>query len=163
MIRNAMTMCEQATIGLIEDMRDAALTSPTPRGGNHPLWVLGHLTYVEGNVPRILFGELNPVQKWAPLFAPGTEPRSDASAYPPFDELLRTYRDLRARNLSVLEQLGEKGLDQPTKSPPPGLEKALGTAGETFFVIAMHQMHHRGQVADARRAAGRKPVFTPNM
>src|SRR3954454_15206958 len=109
MIRNAMTMCEQSTIGLIEDMRDAPLTSPTPRGGNHPLLVLGHLTYVEGNVPRILFGEPNPVQKWAPLFAPGTQPMSDASAYPPFEELLRTYRDLRARNLSVLEQLGEKG------------------------------------------------------
>ena len=35
------------------------------------------------------------------------------------------------------------------------------TVGDTFLTIAMHQMNHRGQVADARRVAGRKPVFTP--
>ena len=37
----------------------------------------------------------------------------------------------------------------------------MRTAGEVFLLIAMHQMNHRGQVADARRARGRQPVFTP--
>ena len=86
---------------------------------------------------------------------------SNASAYPPFDEILRVYREARAKNLQILEQLGEAGLDQPTKAPPRGLEQAMPNAGSTFLVLAMHQMNHRGQVADARRAAGRKPVFTP--
>src|SRR3954467_8035153 len=99
LIRTAMQMSHQAVLQLAEDMRDAPLTSPTPRGGNHPLWVLGHLTYGEGNVPRIVGAEPNPLRKGAPVFARGTHPRSDASAYPPFEELLRTYRDLRARNL----------------------------------------------------------------
>jgi hypothetical protein len=44
-IRTAMAMSEKSTMSLIEDMRDAPLTQPTSRGGNHPLWVLGHITY----------------------------------------------------------------------------------------------------------------------
>jgi uncharacterized damage-inducible protein DinB len=163
LIRNALQISDRATMQLIEDMRDQPLTQPTPRGGNHPLWVLGHITFIEGNIPHVLFGEPNPVAHWAPLFAAGAEPTTDPRAYPPFEEVLRNYRDLRARNLQILEQLGEAGLDRPTKSPPPGLEAALKTAGDTFLVIAMHHMSHRGQVADSRRVAGRKPVFTPGQ
>ena len=121
LIRKTLQMCDQATLGLIEDMRDAPLTQPTPRGGNHPMWVLGHITFIEAGVPSIIFGEPHPLERWAPLFAPGTEPKSDASAYPAFDDVLRTYREARARNLKILEELGEAGLDRPTKSPPRGL------------------------------------------
>jgi hypothetical protein len=160
-IRSTMQMCDQATIGLIEDMRNSPMTQPTPRGGNHPLWVLGHLTFIEAGIPAVLYGEKNPLAHWAPLFAPGTEPTADPKAYPSFDEVLRTYRDARAKNLKLLDQIGEAGLDRPTKAPPKGLEQALSTFGQTFLTIALHQMSHRGQVADARRAAGRKPVFTP--
>src|SRR5437773_11943126 len=109
-VRSTMRICEESTISLIQDMQDAPLTQPTPRGGNHPLWVLGHLTFIEGGVPHVLLGEPNPVERWAPLFAAGTEPKADASVYPAFDEVLRTYRDLRARNLQILEKLGEDGL-----------------------------------------------------
>jgi hypothetical protein len=163
LIRFAMQISDGAVLGLIQDMQDAPLTSPTPRGGNHPLWVLGHITFVEGSIPHVLFGEPNPVAHWAPLFAAGAEPVTDPGAYPPFDEILRTYRDLRTRNLQILEQIGEAGLDRATKSPPRGLENVLRTFGETFLVIALHQMSHRGQVADARRALGRKPIFTPGI
>jgi uncharacterized damage-inducible protein DinB len=162
-VRRALALADKATMELIEDMRDAPLTQPTPRGGNHPLWVLGHITLVEGNIPHVLFGEPNPVARWAPLFAPGTEPTADASAYPPFEEVLRTYRDLRARNLRILEELGDEGLKRPTKAPPRGMEHVLGTAADTFLLIAMHQMSHRGQVADARRVLGRKAMFTPSL
>jgi hypothetical protein len=161
LIRGALDTADRVVLQLVEDMTDAPLTQPTPRGGNHPLWVLGHITFIEGNLPRILFGEPNPVAHWAPLFAPGTEPRADAAAYPPFEQLLRTYRDLRARNLQALERIGDEGLDRPPKSPPPGMQHVMRTVGETLLLIALHQMGHRGQVADARRACGRKPIFTP--
>jgi hypothetical protein len=162
-IKSAMELSDRATTGLIEDMRDAPMTQPTPRGGNHPLWVLGHIAFIEGNIPHVLFGEKNPVEHWAALFAPGTEPTTDPGAYPPFDEVLRRYKEFRARNLRLLEDLGEEGLSRPTVAPPRGLEDLLSTAGQTFLVIALHQMSHRGQVADARRAAGRAPLFTPEF
>jgi len=160
-IRTVLAVSDRATLRLIEYMHDAPLTHPTPRGGNHPLWVLGHITFIEAGLPHILFGDPHPLERWAPLFAPGTEPLKEASAYPSFDELLRAYREARARNLQILEQLGESGLDRPTKAPPLGLEEAMRTAGDTFLLLALHQMNHRGQVADARRALGRKPMFTP--
>jgi uncharacterized damage-inducible protein DinB len=161
LIRTALTLSDQAFVQLADDMRDAPLTPPTPRGGNHPLWVLGHITFVEGSVPQVLFGEPNPVAHWAPLFGTASEPKSDPTAYPPYEQVLRTYRDLRARNLKLLDELDDAALDRLTKAPPKGLEDVLRTAGQTLLVVAMHQMTHRGQLADARRAAGRKPIFTP--
>jgi uncharacterized damage-inducible protein DinB len=160
-IRTALQVSDDGMMRLVEDMRDSAMTQPTPRGGNHVLWVLGHITFIEGNLSRVILGESNPVDHWAPLFAPGSEPTSDPTAYPPFDEVLSSYKKLRARNLKLLEEIGEAGLDRPTKSPPRGMEQILSTTGRTFLIIALHQMNHRGQLADCRRAAGRQPMFTP--
>ena len=141
------------------ELRDAALVQPTPRGGNHPLWIVGHLALVEGMVPEVLFGEPNPVEHWKPLFDRGTTPTTDASAYPPYDEVLATYRDLQAKNLARLEEIGEEGLDRPPAAIPPGFEKEMGTMGHTLLGIALHQMSHVGQLADARRASGLAPRF----
>ena len=45
------------TLGLIDDMKDAPVTQPTPNGGNHPLWILGHLAYSEANlVNHVILG-----------------------------------------------------------------------------------------------------------
>jgi hypothetical protein len=157
LIRWALKLTDEATARLVEDMRDQPLTRPTSRGGNHALWVLGHLAVIEGMIPHAVFGEEHPVQHWWPLFGTGSVPSDDASAYPPFDEVFSTYRELRAKNLARLEEIGEAGLEQAPKAIPPGFEDRMKTIGRTFHLVAMHQMFHLGQVADARRAAGRKP------
>jgi hypothetical protein len=161
LVRWALENTDGLTSRLIEDMRDAPLTRPTSSGGNHPLWILGHLALVEGALPQILFGEANPVEHWGPLFAPGTQPMANATAYPSFDEVLDTYRDLRAKNLRLLDEIGDAGLDRAPKAVPPGFEDEMRTIGRTFLTIAQHQMLHLGQITDARRAAGRKPLFRP--
>jgi hypothetical protein len=105
----------------IEDMRDAPLTRMSSQG-NHPLWVLGHLAVVEGRLRQIILGEANPLERWKPLFDWGSEPRANAAEYPSFDEVLAAYRELRAKNLALLEEVGEAGLDRPTKAPPAGVQ-----------------------------------------
>lgn len=162
-VRTALMMSDMSIMMLAEDLRSMPMTQPTDRGGNHPLWVMGHITFVEASMRHVLFGEPHPLAAWGALFAPGTEPSTDPSAYPPFDEVVQTYRRHRQDNMQLLDEIGEAGLDQPTKAPPKGLEDALGTFGNAFLVIAMHHMNHRGQLADARRAAGRKPIFTPGI
>jgi uncharacterized damage-inducible protein DinB len=148
------------TIRLIEDMRTAPLVQPTPKGGNHPLWVLGHLTLAEGRIPQMLLGEENPADRWENVFNSGTQPTTDAGAYPPFDEVLAMYRKLRARSMELLEQFGDAGLEQAPKMVPPGMEDRLRTVADVFLIVgALHQSMHRGQVADARRVAGREPMF----
>ena len=117
LIRWAMQFSEQGTLRLIEDTRNAPLTQPTSRGGNHPLWNMGHLAFIEGSTRRVVTGEPNPVQKWAPLFATGTQPKTDTNAYPPFEEIVRTWRDLRAANLKMLDALGVNDLYSWTTCP----------------------------------------------
>ena len=88
-IKFALTVSNGAVLSVIDEMSDAATTFPTPNGGCHPLWVLGHLTLVEGMIPEILFGEKNPAAEWQPFFGENSKPVADASVYPPFAELRR--------------------------------------------------------------------------
>jgi len=86
-IKFALTVSNRAVLSVIDEMSGAATTFPTPNGGCHPLWVLGHLTFVEGMIPAALFGEPNAVAGWAQYFGQGTEPVGDPAAYPPFAEV----------------------------------------------------------------------------
>jgi hypothetical protein len=159
-IKFALTVSNGAVLNVIDEMSDAATTFPTPNGGCHPLWVLGHLTLVEGMIPEILFGEKNAVAEWQPHFGENSEAVANAGAYPPFAEVREKYRQLRERNLKLLGSLSEADLDRPTKAPPKGREKEFATYGQSFLVLALHQTMHRGNVTDARRAARRAALAT---
>ena len=74
------------------EMSDAPLLRPGPWGGNHAMWIAGHLTVVEGRLHQMLHGTPNPVHHWKPLFDWGSEPVDDLAAYPPFEEVLRTFK-----------------------------------------------------------------------
>ncbi|MPZ21488.1 MAG: DUF664 domain-containing protein [Luteitalea sp.] len=151
----ALTTSNGAVLSVIDKMSDAATTFPTPNGGCHPLWVLGHLTIVEGMIPGVLFGDENPVAEWQKYFGESSEPVDNAGAYPSFAEVREKYLALRERNLKLLESLSDEDLDKPTKAPPQGREHEFATYGRSFLVLALHQMMHRSHVTDALRAAGR--------
>jgi uncharacterized damage-inducible protein DinB len=159
-IKFALTVSNGAVLSVIDEMSDAATTFPTPNGGCHPLWVLGHLTLVEGMIPEVLFGEKNAAAEWQPHFGENSEPVADTRAYPPFAEVRERYRQLRERNLELLDSLSDADLDKPTKAPPKGREKEFANYGQSFLVLALHQTMHRGNVTDARRAAVRTALAT---
>ncbi len=48
-IKFALAVSNGAVLSVIDEMSGAATTFPTPNGGCHPLWVLGHLTLVEAS------------------------------------------------------------------------------------------------------------------
>jgi DinB superfamily len=152
-IKFALTISNRALLTVIDEMSGAATTFPTPHGGCHPLWVLGHLTLVEGMIPAALFGEPNAAADWAPYFGEHSEPVADPSAYPPFAAVRARYVQMRERNLQLLDALSESDLDKPTVAPPRGREQEFATFGRSFLVLALHQMIHRSHVTDARRAA----------
>ncbi len=159
-VRGALNFSDQS-VRLLETMKEAPFVQPGPYGGNHAMWVLGHLTVAEGRLHKMLFGSPNPVEHWKPLFDWGSTPTTEAAAYPSFDEVLETYRRLRAKTVAFVEELGDQGLDRPTKTAPPGLEAAFASVGQAVLTIAMHQAFHGGEAAVARRAAGQQPVFVP--
>lgn len=162
-VRMALQMTDEGIRRLVADMRDTPLIPSTPGGkggdGNHPLWIMGHLAFIEGTFRTIVRGEPNPVGHWASLFAPGTRPTADADRYPPFDEVLGAYRELRSGTLRLLEELGDAGLDQTPRWVPPGFEDAMRTVGQSLLLLSLHQMVHYGQITDARRVAGREPLL----
>ena len=152
-IRFALTVSNGAVLGVIDEMSGAPTTFPTPDGGCHPLWVLGHLALVEGSIPSVLIGEPNPVAAWQPLFGEESVTIGDASAYPSFTELRAAYIRLRERNLALLESFSEADLDKPAQAPPKGREREFATYGSSLLTLALHQAMHRSHVTDARRAA----------
>jgi uncharacterized damage-inducible protein DinB len=159
-IKFALTVSNGAVLSVIDEMSGAVTTFPTPNGGCHPLWVLGHLTVVEGMIPAVFFGDENPAADWQPYFGENSEPVADASLYPPFAEVREKYLQLREQNLKLLESLSEADLDKPTTAPPKGREQEFATYGRSFLALALHQTMHRGNVTDARRAAGRGALAT---
>lgn len=154
-IKFALTLSNHAVLSEIDQMRDVVTTFPTPNGGCHPLWVLGHLTLIEGSISTTLFGDKNPVAGWQRYFGENSQPVADAGAYPTFVEIRERYVQLREENLKILESLSEADLDKPTVAPPKGREREFATFGQSFLVLALHQAIHRGNVTDSRRAAGR--------
>ena len=158
-IHTMLSMSADQALALIDDMADAPLTFPTADGGNHPLWVLGHLTVVEARVVHeFMRGGTSPFAHWIGLFGRGTRPVADAAAYPPFAEVRRAFDQVRAETLAALGALTDADLDRPSRACPPGFETFVGTVSLCFSRIGTHCAYHAGQVADARRMAGRGPL-----
>ena len=153
-IRFSLNLADQAMIRSLKTIEDAPLTFPTENGGCQPLWVIGHLAFVEGLTQEILGGS-NPVAHWAAIFGQDTVPTADAAQYPEFEKVRDQYVQLRNGTLQLLESMTEADLDKPTAWQPPGLEEHFATFGKALLTVAMHQMAHRGQVTDAIRTAGR--------
>ena len=160
-IRYSLNLAGHATMRSLATIEDVPLTFPTENGGCHPLWVMGHVAFIEGLTHEMLGGGANPVAHWAGIFGQDTVPTADASQYPSFPKVVDKYVELRNRNLQLLESMTEADLDKPTPWQPKGLEEHFATFGKALLTIAMHQMAHRGQITDAIRAAGRAtPVST---
>jgi hypothetical protein len=145
----------------LASMADAPLLRPGPWGGNHAMWIAGHLAVVEGRLHQMLHGGPNPVHHWKPLFDWGSEPVDDPAAYPPFEEVLGKFKDLRQRTHAFLDEAGEEGLDRPTKSQPPGFT-GFETAGAAIMIIAGHAIGHLGGLTVVRTAAGKQRLFVPS-
>lgn len=157
-LKITLEMSRDMVLQLIEDMKDAPVTFPTPNGGCHPLWVLGNVTLSEGTFVREwILGESNPVAEWKDIFGAGTEPVADAAKYPPFSEVMAKSHEVRKATIALLDSLSEEDLDKPSKAPAQR-QAYFGTCRQCFLMTALHWMMHRGQVADARRAAGRKRI-----
>ena len=149
----------------LETMSDEPLLRPATHGGkpggNHAMWIAGHLTVVEGRLQQILHGGPNPVHHWKPLFDWGSEPTDDPAAYPPFAEVMAKFKELRAKTHAFLDEHGEDGLDRPTKSQPPGFT-GFETAGKAILIIAVHATGHLGGLNVVRAAAGKQRLFVPS-
>lgn len=158
-LRLSLEQSRNWLLTLVTDMKDAPLAFPTSKGGNHPLWVLGHVALSEESMlAGFVLGEPSRKPEWEKLFGMGSEPCADVSAYPSFESVLAEYARIREHTLQVLSGFTDADLGKPSKAPAH-LQSMFGTVAHCFSMIALHTTYHAGQVADARRALGRKPLF----
>ena len=159
LIRDNLKKSAERVLVRVEEMREHATVFPTPNGGCHTLWVLGHLAYIEALVIRtFMLGEPNPLALWEPVFD-GDDVSGDASAYPPFDEVLATCREVRASTLTLLDSFTEEDLDRVAAGVPAGHEATFGTRRLCLQFVSDHWYMHRGHLADARRASRMKRMW----
>lgn len=159
-IKLSLEQSKAWVLPLILDMKDAATTMPTSKGGNHPHWCFGHLVYSESLlINKYMLGGTHPLSDWGEVFGAGKQPDPDAAGYPSFDAVLEQFEKTRAGTLEVLSSLSDADLAQPSKAPPEGAEEFFGTYAQCFFAVSHHFTFHGGQIADARRAAGRPPLM----
>lgn len=144
---------------LLDDLQSAALVSPTVGTGNHAHWLLGHLVFSEGRYREMMQGIENPRQSLHDKFGGVSQPDPNAAEYPSYEELLSRLRSMDEEFMAWLESTSEEELDQAIAGVPPQFELYFGTWRHMFLMRAMHWMNHRGQLADCRRAAGRRPLM----
>ncbi len=146
------------TLGLLNDMKDSPLTQPTPNGGNHPLWVLGHLVCAESDLlDGFILGQPNRFPELN-MFAMGTTPTTNADDYPTMDELFAKFETIRTATLAHLDTLSDDDLDKPSHAREE-FGASFATIGACFAAMTTHMAFHTGQVADARKADGRPPLM----
>ena len=86
LIRDNLLQSRDRVLVRAEDMREHGMVFPTPNGGAHTLWTLGHLAFIEGQViHQFMLGHANPLEAWENPFD-GAEVSGDPADYPPFDD-----------------------------------------------------------------------------
>jgi uncharacterized damage-inducible protein DinB len=153
LLRDNLNKSTARVLARVSDMREHCVVSPTVNGGGHTLWVLGHLAYIEALVVReFMLGEPNPLAEWEELFD-GTDIVVDPDEFPPFDQVLSICHEMRKWTVAALDTFSEEDLDNKSANVPKGHEETFGTYRLCLQYVADHWYMHRGQLADARRAA----------
>lgn len=152
-----LAFARQKMLGLLEDIpEDKYLHQPLP-GGNHTMWIIGHLaatddTFMSGLKPR----ESRLPGEWGALFGRGSKPHGDASVYPSISELKEQLTDLREELMAWFGSMSEEQLASPLSEDwaPFGVNYA-----SLMGSLAYHEGLHSGQLTMVRRSLGIAPRF----
>ncbi|MGL4465831.1 MAG: DinB family protein [Planctomycetia bacterium] len=156
-LRDALELAYRWNKMLADDLRDAPLAFPTANGGNHAVWVAGHAVVARSGLLSMITGQPDPWADWGKMLGGGSTPVADAAAYPNYEELLAAWDSVHRKTLALLDGLSEARLDEPPAAVPDELkdDPNFASVGAILLFIAMHEMSHRGQLADVRRSLGR--------
>jgi len=124
---------------------------------NHAAWTIGHLAWANNNGIVLLGGEPVIPPQWNDLFATGTKPAADRSAYPSKVELLTTLESSHVRLAEAWQHASAEAL---AKSPPERMAAAFPTLGHMLAgLMTGHYGSHIGQFSAWRRALGMPSAF----
>ncbi len=124
-------------------------------GANHPLWIAGHIAFVDNRILGVFFSKSVDKSGYTEKFGRASKPSSNPADYPPAAEVLEFRRERRAVLLDCIGTLPDTDFEKPV---PPGLPPFVQNGGQMFSFIAVHEGIHTGQLSMCRRALGHGPV-----
>ncbi len=158
-ITQQLKASEGMAMTLLNDMRDLPLAQPSQNGGNHALWILGHIVFSESTLlDGFIHGKPNRFPEWQLLFGIGSTPLQDADDYPTFDAITGRFNEVRNATLNYIAALADADLDTPSQAPAE-LVDYFPTVGRCLGSIVSHAFFHAGQVAVVRNAVNRPPLM----
>jgi hypothetical protein len=123
---------------------------------NHALWFAGHMGHTDNFFISIMAPErARNDPRYAARFGVGSQPTPNPDEYPPVDEVLEFMRERRSVLLSLLDNLTDADLSQPT---PDGAPEFLPDIASVFETAIWHEGLHSGQLSVTRRALGHRPL-----
>lgn len=153
----ALAFARRITVRLLEDIPEDKLCYQPVAGGNHALWIVGHLAASDNYYLSGLAGRRTgfPAQ-WRELFGMGSLPQPDPSHYPTLAEVQAQLSQLREELAAYFGSLSNEQLAQPLPGEFATFAPDFGTLAST---IAWHEGLHTGQLTIIRKALGLKPAF----
>lgn len=152
-----LAFARQATLSLLEAIPKDKLTTPASPGGNHALWVAGHLARSDDDFLTVLSGSKSPLPpKWKELFGTGSKPMASAADYPDLKEILAALSERRQALVTWLKSLDEAKLRSPL---PEDWRDFAPTHAALATSIVWHEGVHAGQLTSIRKALGLKPIY----
>ena len=159
-LREQLDFARQETLATATGVSASAQLYQLGEGRPTALWLIGHLASTTNSLIMrwILRGE-NQVSKefvklFSPDFAGGDPPSTDASKYPSFEEVLKTYDQVMQTAIAGLAALDDEVLDQPIPvALPEIIRDKFPSIGATLQRAAQHDAYHRGQIGLLAKAA----------
>ncbi|HTQ39845.1 MAG TPA: DinB family protein [Pirellulales bacterium] len=145
----------------LSDQMLSAFTSPEEwtrqlfPGANHPLWIAGHVAFVDNRILGVFFSKSMEKPGYAEKFGRSSKPSPNPADYPPPDEVLNFRRERRSTLLDCIATLSDADFEKPV---PAGLPPFVQNYGQMFAFLAVHEGTHTGQLSMCRRVLGHAPV-----
>lgn len=133
--------------------QEESLAGPTT-GGNCANWILGHLTNVQNQMMALVGAE--PVWTDPGLDRNWNDPVLSPDEAFDFGAMRGAFLASKERCLDAVAGLSDADLARGGLPHPFG---GTTTLGGLLALLAFHQAYHSGQLALARRVAGREGVF----
>jgi uncharacterized damage-inducible protein DinB len=126
-------------------------------GGNHTMWVLGHLADTDDFFLEVVGGKPSACPEgWRDLFHMGSSPLPMLADYPSIEVINQQLHDRREELQTWLTSLTEAEMAEPLPTDFVNFAPNLGTM---FCSLACHEGIHIGQITMIRRSLGLAPRF----
>jgi len=150
-----LAFARKQTLAFLEDITQARAVHQPFAGANHAAWIAGHIVWEDDSILTTLKPRSSVLPATYPkLFANGSTPTADASAYPTLDQLREKLSQMREELVAWFSNMPEQQLLSPLPKEYAGFAENFAMLMST---LAWHEGLHAGQLTVIRKSLGMKP------